>query len=151
MYKGQPIPTGEVSLAQPEPVTLAALLSEADLTEHERGWYGRAESDASILYFCILQDGRPTGQIMLHDIDEAAREALIGYHIFRRSDRGRGIGTLALGAVRDYAFAHLNLRRLVIITTLDNAASRRIAEKCGFIETGPAREGPELVVYEQVP
>jgi RimJ/RimL family protein N-acetyltransferase len=150
IYEGPPLPAGQVSLVRPEPAALTALLPRAALPDHEKSWYERAGNDGSILYFCIEHAGRPIGQIFLHDIDRKAREALVGYHLFHPEDRRRGFGTSALGALRDYAFSNLNPQRLVIITALDNVASRRIAEKSGFREVGPAREGPERVVYERV-
>ncbi len=85
---------------------------------------------------------------MLHDMDLGAGEGMVGYHIFRTRDRGRGYGTSALNALCSYAL-ELGLQRLVVITSVDNAASRRIAEKCGFRFIGPAREGPHLVVFER--
>ncbi len=150
VYDGPPLPAGQVSLVRPEPAKLTALLPKADVAEHQKGWYERAASDGSVLYFCIDLGGRLIGQIILHDIDQQENEALVGYHLFRPDDRSRGFGTAALRALCDYAFGHLGLRRLAIITELDNAASRRIAEKCSFREIGPAREGLELVVYERM-
>jgi RimJ/RimL family protein N-acetyltransferase len=150
VYDGPPLPAGSVSLVQPEGAALTSGLSKADLAEEQKRWYERAAQDASILYFGIDFVGRAIGQVFLHDIDERTKEALVGYHLFRPGARRKGFGTAALRALCDYAFGTLDMKRLVIITSLDNAASRRIAEKCGFRETGAPREGPDLIAFERV-
>ena len=133
---------------QPEPEQLLPALATADLTDGAKQWFSRAQSDEGCVYFTIQQEGRLIGQTLLHDIDREQREALVGYHIFRTAQRGRGYGTAALAALCHYAFEEGALQHLVMITSIDNTASRRIAEKCGFREIGPAREGPHLVAYE---
>lgn len=40
------------------------------------------------------------------------------------------------------------LTRAVIITSVDNVASQRLAQRCGFTYVGPAREGPDGMVFE---
>jgi RimJ/RimL family protein N-acetyltransferase len=107
----------------------------------------RALRDDSTLYFAVRYRRRLIGQIMLHDMVE--REAMVGYHIFAAERRGRGYGTGALWALCRFAFDQAGCDRLVIITSVDNVASRRIAEKCRFVEIGPAHEGQDRVVYER--
>ncbi|MEX1254323.1 MAG: GNAT family N-acetyltransferase [Dehalococcoidia bacterium] len=148
VYDGPALPAGPVSLVLPNEGLLRDALESADLADHETTWFDRARADHAIHYFAIERDGRLIGQIMLHDIDSAAGEGMVGYHIFLPEDRGQGSGSAALQAVCRYAFEQLDLRRLVAITTHDNAASRRIAVKARFREIGPAREGPDLVCYE---
>ena len=150
VYEGQPVPAGSVSLVAPPAELAAAAQDSPDLTEHQKQWCSRARSDDQYLYFVVQYLGQPIGQIMLHDIDRRKREALVGYHVFQPGDRERGYGTAALGALSEYALGELGLRRLVVITARDNAASRRIAAKAGFREVGPAREGPDLVCYERL-
>ena len=87
--------------------------------------------------------------MLLHDLDRDARTALVGYHIFRTTDRGHGIGTAALSLVCASVLGETMLRRLVAITGVENVASRRIAEKCGFVCIGAPREGAHLVAYER--
>jgi ribosomal-protein-alanine N-acetyltransferase len=150
VYHGPPIAGGPVSVVEPDEPAQAAALEAADLSDHQKAWFARAASDEAIYYFAIEYDALLVGQVVLHDIDWAAAEALVGYHIFRPEDRGLGCASAALGAVRSHAFGQLGLRRLVAITTYDNAASRRTAARAGFRETGPAREGPHLVGYELI-
>ncbi len=55
----------------------------------------------------------------------------LGYDL--RSDYwGRGLATEAACAVRDLAFADLQLKRLVSLIRVGNLASRRVAEKVGM-------------------
>ena len=150
VYEGSPLPFRLISLVQPEPKHLLAALAVADLTDEEKGWFRRAQRDDGCFYFAVQRQGTLIGQVVLHDIDRKEQEALIGYHVFRPEDRHQGYGTDALRAICDYASGELHLRRLVIITVLDNLASRRIAVKAGFREVGAAREGPQLVVYERL-
>jgi len=114
--------------------------------EHER-WIAPASAmNADTRYFSVYEGTRLVGQIFLHDIDARTGEALTGYHLFEPQFRGRGIGTVALALLQRFVVASTSLTRLVIITSEDNYASRRIAEKCGFVFVGPARESPHWIV-----
>jgi RimJ/RimL family protein N-acetyltransferase len=82
------------------------------------------------------------GQIFLHDIEPRQGVSLVGYHLFEREMRGRGIGTRALRLLQRFVIETDELRALVLITSGDNVASRRAAEKAGFVHIGPPREDP---------
>lgn len=58
-------------------------------------------------------------------------ETEIGYRLIR-AHWGRGLATEAAGAVRDYGFGTLGLRRLISIIDPKNTASIRVAEKTGL-------------------
>ena len=94
-------------------------------------------------HFSIYLGPEPAGNILLHDISASDGVALVGYHLFDPRQRGRGTGTKALGLLQRHVVAATALRRLVIITGDDNTASQRIAQKCGFVYTGPSYEDPE--------
>jgi len=146
-YGGEPMQSGRVSLCAPTRRELSSAIAHSDLDEHQRGWFRRAERDDATLYFGVHVQDRVIGQIFLHDV--SGREAMVGYHVFRRADRRNGYGTEALSGLCEFALGGLAMRRLVAITGVGNAASRRIAMKCGFREIGAAREGPHLVCYER--
>jgi len=115
-------------------------------------WLDAAVEREDILYFSIYHQGALVGQIFLHDIDEATGESLVGYHLFEARDRGKRIGTAALRLLQRFIVKETRLIRLIAIASADNAASRRIAEKCGFIHTGAPREDPTGFLMEwQVP
>jgi RimJ/RimL family protein N-acetyltransferase len=149
IYLGPPIGREGVSIHTPDSAVVEILLRMGDLTRHQTGWFARAYADDRVLYFGVTAFGRLVGQVLLHDLDRDARAALVGYHIFRIADRGSGIGTAALSLLCQSALDAEKLRRLVAITGVENVASRRTAEKCGFVCIGPAREGAHLVVYER--
>ncbi|MGH2352707.1 MAG: GNAT family N-acetyltransferase [Chloroflexota bacterium] len=102
------------------------------------------EEQARVLlfHFSIEWGGTPVGQIMLHDIDRQAHEALVGYHLFEPRFRGQGDGTRTLALLQRFIQEETDLERVVIITSDDNLASQRIAQKCGFVYTGAPREDP---------
>jgi RimJ/RimL family protein N-acetyltransferase len=67
-------------------------------------------------------------------------DAEIGYWAHPDA-RGRGVTTRAVEQVTTWAFAELGLRRLRIVCAVDNAASRHVAETCGFRLSGGERLG----------
>lgn len=149
LYDGPPIRNAVVFLTSVNLVALRSALETADLADHEKTWCERAQTDNAIMFLAVTDHDRLVGQIMLHDI-EAERVSLVGYHVFKAEDRGRGIGSLALQALCRYAFDEMGILRLVAITGVENQASQRIAAKCGFTNKGKAREGPHLVVFERL-
>jgi RimJ/RimL family protein N-acetyltransferase len=62
---------------------------------------------------------------------DGRNEVEIGYDL--RSDYwGRGLATEAATAVREFAFRHLGLDRVISLIRPENGASRRVAEKVGM-------------------
>jgi RimJ/RimL family protein N-acetyltransferase len=62
---------------------------------------------------------------------EGIVEIEVGYHV-RRALQGRGYGTEAAAACRDYARDTLRLDRLIALIDPGNRASQRVAEKIGL-------------------
>lgn len=118
---------------------------DADVRANFVEWRGAAQRREDILYFAIREGEQFIGQIFLHDIDRERGEALIDYHILKAERRGRGIGTQALALLVQYVREQTSLRKLVVITSQDNHASRRVAEKNGFAFAGAPREDPASV------
>jgi RimJ/RimL family protein N-acetyltransferase len=65
-------------------------------------------------------------------------DAEIGYWV-SPDTRGRGIATRGLILLRDWAHEALGHDRLELQIRPDNAASRRVAEKAGFVDSGERR------------
>jgi RimJ/RimL family protein N-acetyltransferase len=82
--------------------------------------------------------GEYVGSTGLHRMDWRVPRAEVGYWC-RTSRHGQGIVTEAVGAICAYAFEHLKAQRLEIVTDEENAASRRVAERCGFELEGVMR------------
>jgi RimJ/RimL family protein N-acetyltransferase len=64
----------------------------------------------------------------------------LGYRVFDRSDCGKGIATEALDLLAGLLFDTEPINRLRLTIHVDNVGSRRVAEKCGFMKEGMARE-----------
>lgn len=64
----------------------------------------------------------------------------IGYRLFDPALAGRGYTTEAVHLLADYLFETQQYHRLELLTAPDNAASVRIAQKCGFSAEGLLRQ-----------
>jgi ribosomal-protein-alanine N-acetyltransferase len=79
---------------------------------------------------------------------EGGPEVEVGYRLGREF-RGRGFATEAARAWLDYGLGTLGLDRIVAVAWPQNAASRRVMEKCLMRLAGPGLHyGHETVVYE---
>jgi len=79
------------------------------------------------------------GAIRIKDIDRSDRKAKIGYFIDHRF-AGKGIITSAVSSVLEFCFGHLCLNRIELRCAPENVASKRVAEKLGFLHEGVLRE-----------
>ncbi|HEX8343069.1 MAG TPA: GNAT family protein [Tepidisphaeraceae bacterium] len=78
------------------------------------------------------------GAAGLHPQNWDARSFEIGYWI-RTSEAGKGLMTEAVVALTAYAFKHLDAGRIQIRCDSGNTASRRVAEKSGYVLEGTHR------------
>ena len=131
-----------VRIGPPDAGAIAGAPRDGDVAPSVERWLSRARRDDDTHYFSVYDGAALVGQIFLHDIDAERGEALVGYHLFERAFRGRGIGTKMLALQQRYVREETTLCRLVVITGADNAASQRIALKNGFVSIGPSREDP---------
>jgi ribosomal-protein-serine acetyltransferase len=98
-------------------------------------WYKKlpgAWERGEVYGFAVLDAANRTilGGCGLNHILWDYRLANLGYWV--RSDRtGQGVATQAAFAVARFGIEQLRLRRIEIIAAVDNAASRRVAEKTG--------------------
>jgi RimJ/RimL family protein N-acetyltransferase len=104
------------------------------LTE-QQGW-----TDGSRYAFAVLetQPGAPgerlAGNVVLKDIAPGTPSAEVGYWTSAHA-RGRGVARRALDVLTGWAFdtfGHQGLERLELLHQVDNLASCRVAEKCGY-------------------
>ncbi|MFE1367866.1 GNAT family N-acetyltransferase [Streptomyces anulatus] len=78
--------------------------------------------------------GAPLGNIVLKRPDPRSECSEVGYWTTAAA-RGRGVASRALTALSDWAFtefAEQGLVRLELMHQVDNEASCRVAEKCGY-------------------
>ena len=99
-------------------------------------WHAR-----EMLDFCFhrREDGEFVGKGGLHTIDWRVPKFEIGYWM-RTSCSGRGYATEAACALAEFARQALGARRVEIGSDAGNAASRRVAEKSGFVLEGVLRQ-----------
>ncbi|MDX3502887.1 GNAT family N-acetyltransferase [Streptomyces sp. ATCC51928] len=105
----------------------------ADWLEAQRtGW-----ASATRFAFAVTEGGQedePLGNAVLKRPDPVSGRAEVGYWT-TASARGRGVAPRALAALTDWAFttfAEQGLTRLELLHQVDNEASCRVAEKCGY-------------------
>ncbi|MFK7912101.1 MAG: GNAT family N-acetyltransferase [Akkermansiaceae bacterium] len=100
------------------------------------------DPDASPELVLVYHD-KIIGRLGFHAIDERNRSTSIGYWL-DEGHQGKGLMTMAVKSVLDYAFGTLNLNRIVIQAAVKNKASRAIPERLGFQQEGIAREAEWL-------
>jgi [ribosomal protein S5]-alanine N-acetyltransferase len=101
--------------------------------------------------FAIEVRGEAAGGIGLDrkgDIERLSAE--IGYWL-GEAYRGRGIVTAAVRAVTEYGLRTLGLTRIFAVPFVDNLASVRVLERCGYVREGTMRRSAvkEGVVRDQ--
>jgi len=115
-----------------------ALEGTLAMTERdEKAW-----SEDRVYQFAILDRStrRPLGVAGLNREDGETAEL----HYWVRTDHaGRGLTTEACRALVAWARDELGLKRLTLWAGTENAASRRVAEKLGFVHAGPLGWRPE--------
>ncbi|MFI2376056.1 GNAT family N-acetyltransferase [Streptomyces sp. NPDC018964] len=107
------------------------------VAEQRRGWEA-GERLAFAVEEREASDARPAGHVVLKRSATTAVSAEVGYWTAAHA-RGRGVAPRALTAVADWAFAtfaHEGLACLELLHQVDNTASCRVAEKCGFTLSG---------------
>ena len=75
---------------------------------------------------------------MAPKIDRETRTAELGYVVAPEA-RGRGVATGALSRLTAWAFDELQMFRLELLISVDNVASKTVAERCGYVREGVLR------------
>jgi ribosomal-protein-alanine N-acetyltransferase len=116
----------------------------------ERGSLPLARDVDGKRQWIVTVDGQVAGWITLTIAERWHHSASVGYSL-APAFHGRGIMPAALSRVIPIAFdpAGLALERLEAVAAVDNIASRRVLEKCGFRFEGIAR-GLLVVAGERV-
>ncbi|MFD9125879.1 GNAT family N-acetyltransferase [Kitasatospora sp. NPDC059571] len=100
---------------------------------------GHAADDGGQAGFAVLEPaGSLLGTVGLYWLNRADGQAGIGYRLLPAA-RGRGLATRATGAAAHWGFATAGVRRLELCHAVGNAASCRVAERCGFLLEGTLR------------
>ena len=106
-----------------------------------RQWLERYEEgrrDGSREAFAAVDDdGRFLGLALAPEFDREAAEVELGYIVLPEA-RGRGVATAMLRALTRWAFEQ-GAQRATLVIGLGNAASARVAERCGYVREGVMR------------
>ncbi|MGW7067493.1 GNAT family N-acetyltransferase [Streptomyces sp. NPDC054855] len=108
-----------------------------------------AEQADGTCHFHVLvdEDGEVVGRVNL--VDVADGEAELGYRIAERA-AGRGLATSAVRQVCELAATEYGLRALRAATDADNAGSRAVLARSGFVVVGEVEvEGRPEVRYRR--
>jgi RimJ/RimL family protein N-acetyltransferase len=107
-----------------------------------RSWidvYEAARRDGSREGFAALDgDGRFVGLGLAPEIDREGGELELGY-IVAREARRRGVATEILRLLTRWAFDEVKAQRAYLIIDVENPASARVAERCGYRLEGVMR------------
>ena len=71
-------------------------------------------------------------------IDQPGRTAELGY-LVAPAARGRGVATEALRLLTAWGFSEVGALRLELLISVENAASKRVAQRCGYVREGVLR------------
>jgi RimJ/RimL family protein N-acetyltransferase len=111
-------------------------------TNFPRIWLDRYESarvDGSAEGFAAVDaSGAFVGLGLAPMIDLASGEVELGY-IVAPAARGRGAATAILDLLTSWAFTSAGALRIVLIIDVTNAASERVAQRCGYTREGVLR------------
>ena len=118
------------------PVTLHTL-AEMQKQFRETGWWEEHQGRMVI----ADKTGMMVGAIVFFRPSPMLAGYEIGYTIFRSGDRNKGYTTEALRVFSAYLFALKPIPRLQLGMFKGNAASRKVAEKCGYQLEGTQRLG----------
>lgn len=118
------------------PATLEALRT----TLAARGAAPLTSDQAGEVQWSVVVDGVPVGWVTVEVTSREHHSGTLGYSI-HPDHHGRGLATAAVRAALPPVFdpAGLALERLEAVAAVENTASRRVLEKCGFTFEGIAR------------
>lgn len=101
----------------------------------ESGFWSRDEGTLVILD----RGGAIIGHIEFFKTVNYLAEYELSYILYEPERRGQGATTEAVTLMVHYLFETKPINRIRLVIHPDNAASRRVAEKCGFRHEGTAR------------
>jgi RimJ/RimL family protein N-acetyltransferase len=108
-----------------------------------RRWLARYEQgrlDRSCEGFAIVDPETAAflGLALAPAIDHEGRTAELGY-VVAPGARGRGVATAALSRLTEWGLSELGALRLELVIDVANAASKRVAGRCGYEREGVLR------------
>lgn len=99
---------------------------------------GFSSADHEMLLICDAQEA-VIGSLVHFRAKRYTSAREIGWGIFDPALRGQGLASEAATLLVDYLFENWEIQRLECTVSVNNKASRRVAEKLGFVHEGCAR------------
>jgi RimJ/RimL family protein N-acetyltransferase len=99
--------------------------------------YEEARHDGTREAFAVVEDGEFLGLALAPTIDRETQTAELGY-VVAPAARGRGVATEALRQLTEWALAE-GMLRIELLISVDNPASQKVAERCGYVREGVLR------------
>ena len=101
--------------------------------------YQRGAVDGSCAGFAVVDDdGTFLGVGLAPAIDREGRELELGYLVAAPA-RGRGVATWTVRELTRWAFEEAGALRATLIIDVENVASQKVAERCGYTLEGVMR------------
>jgi RimJ/RimL family protein N-acetyltransferase len=140
-FRAEHLPGVEAMLDDPDSLRFTRI-PEPVPAGFARSWLERYEEgreDGKREAFAIVDEcGDFLGIAVVPRIDREARTAELGY-VVAPAARGRGVATLALRLLSAWAFEQQGMHRLELLISVDNGASKTVAERCGYVREGVLR------------
>ena len=113
------------------------VLSQPAFRSHfqESGYWGKEDG----MLVMASRSGDIIGHIEFFKTVNYLDEYELSYQVYAAEERGKGVTTDAVRLFTRYLFQTKRMNRIRLVIHPDNAASRRVAEKCGFRHEGTAR------------
>jgi len=104
-------------------------------TEQHSALLAEQEAGTGAYYVLVAEDGSVLGRFNLVLAEDGTAE--LGYRVAQHV-AGRGVATATVRELCQLAAARYGLRTLRAATSRENAASRKVLAKAGFVPAGPA-------------
>jgi RimJ/RimL family protein N-acetyltransferase len=111
-----------------------------DFPEHWLAMYLAGRAEGTRVGFAVVDEetGEYVGIAVAPTIGPDAATVELGY-VVAPIARGRGVATAALRLLTAWALSELRAERLELRISVDNVASKRVAERCGYVREGVLR------------
>jgi RimJ/RimL family protein N-acetyltransferase len=116
--------------------------SAQDWFSFEKHMRERGSNPASAALFVMErnQDKSIVGIIFHRESHPILKNTEIGYAVLDPESRGKGVASEAANLIVDYLFKNKTIQRIEAVTDVENVASQKVLEKCGFKREGTMRK-----------
>lgn len=114
------------------------LWSETEVKKRfqENGYWS---GETGVLLIVAKEDDRILGSVYCMKTMSHFDAVELGYILYDKASRGKGLMTEAIGLASGYLFESRKIWRVQLTIEPENLASIRVAEKCGFLREGLLR------------